>query len=137
METRLVHLPSPMYCGRAVKLRMLSASEVDRANELAFDRAQASGNLIKQRAATLREATKMMIVAVTTASVASVDDAMAPTTEWTKLTVEQLDQPGPNRYESLFGAKDDGFFAEFFSRFHEVKRDEVSEILGKAIALTS
>ena len=124
--------------GRAVKIRELSAEEVDKcainASKIMGDGAtNAEYGITKHR-----EMNFAAVVGVTTiGNFKTLDEVLAAgPSAWAKLSPLILEQSGPLSYASLFRAKDDAVISGIVQRLHFVSGEDIEAIMGKALSVS-
>lgn len=134
----LYHLAGPHMSGRGVKLRDLTASEVDEALIAAGQ--QANGDSTRFLALRPREAARRMLVAVTDqAGLPDIDAVRAAS--WHRCTLLELEgmAEGAGKawaLDELFTSKDVEVLESIFRRRHDVTVAEVDAIMGKGLQAT-
>lgn len=130
MEDELFHdypLTRPGFCGRLVRVRELTSDEVRAIENMAAKTLGKDATFMEIRNETLRLGVREMIVAVS---------PKLPDPQRTDLHVlteqEKLSPSGPWCFDKLFRSKDEAFLSKKYSDFHEVSKDDVEWLEGKA-----
>jgi hypothetical protein len=135
MVLKQYHLNLDGMSGRGVRVRMLSPSEVAKSDRDGSAVAGPKAGLMDLRAAQQFEGLKRMLVEVTTD--AGLKELQGDAVRWTKVTLQDLDMPGPRHIDVLFTPRDIGALQNIFARLHEVRLDEVDALMGKALDVAS
>ena len=123
--------------GRGVKIRTLSPDERDRASIVAAKVAGKDAQIIEFSTAQLKEFVTLSVVEVTKQSgFKTMDDLMKPDVEWIKVTPAEFAFEGPLKYSKLFNAKDDDILGHVVNSLLVASRDEVEDIVGKALMVS-
>ena len=136
--TQIFLLNAKGCSGRAVKIRELSASEVDQcainASKAINGEATNAEYVIEKH----RAMNHMALVGVTTrTSMKTLDEVLAvPESEWTPLTQLVLESGGPLSFGALFNAKDDAVISGIIQRLHLVSAEDIDAIMGKALEVS-
>lgn len=131
----LLQSTTPGCSGRAVRLRELSPTEKDKIAETAAKSVGKEGSMIEYRNEEIRQGLFKMLVGVTkTKGLTKVDDVLALKPEdWFTPTLEQLNM---GSYDDLFTPKDDMILSSIYRRQNEISREEIEDIVGKAMPVS-
>lgn len=123
--------------GRAVKIREMSAEEVDQCQINASKLGGPDATNAEFGVARHREMNFSAVVGVTTAGgYKTLDEVLAAgESAWTKVNHLMLEQ-GPFCYSTLFKAKDDMLISNIVQKIHTVTAAEIEAIMGKALTVS-
>jgi hypothetical protein len=128
------HLFGDGYCGRAVRLRELTAAEVEENANVAASLLNENDKMMKLQQVEFREGCKLMLVAV------SKEEGLTPEKvaklrqgDWEPLNLMKVKMPdSPWCYETLFWrAKDHAALVRLFRKFHVPRETELDAIVEK------
>jgi hypothetical protein len=136
MQTQIIqyHLFGDGLCGRAVRVRELTASEVEDNANLAASLVSDNDKIMKLSQIEVREGIKMMLVAISKkAGLKPEEVAKLRAGDWEQLTISKLKMPNSEYfYEAIFSrAKDHAFMARLFRRLHTPKETDIDAIVEK------
>lgn len=133
--TQIFLLNAKGCSGRAIKLRELSASEVDQCSINASKTISESSTNAEYVVAKHRSLNYLALVGVTTkGKLKTLEEVLAlPASDWAPLTQLVLESGGPLSFASLFNAKDDAVISGIVQRMHLVSAEDIEAIMGKAL----
>ncbi len=139
MDEEILHLNAKHCSGRAVRIRCLSAFDVDELAIDAFAEAGEGAPKGKARFIELNNGVRQMLVAVTKGPVEADKISSLTEADWHALSLGTLSGDGALSFEKLFGrpAKDLATLKSAYIARHEVTPAEIETILGKAVAVSA
>ncbi len=129
MSLTIIHLAGPQHSGRGVKLRRLSASEIDDVETCIMRNLKPEDFMLQLQQMKAFEGMTRMVVAVTEPLP---DMDAVRTAKWKKLDLVQTQDKA--EFDRMFTAKDAGVLTRIFNKWHSVVASEVDDILGKAVS---
>jgi len=123
-----VHLKGKFHSGRAVRIKEMTAGEVEK-NSRDSALVAGSGSILSVKQAEWRSGAKAFIVEYTKEPV---EDVTAVGAEWVKASPLSFLE----KFDKLFTAKDIAVLEQLFRDMHEVSEDAVNDILGKALTVS-
>lgn len=135
-STQIYHLAGPGFSGRGVRVRVLGVDVVDKLYTDAVK--EHPTDAVSARLERQRNGVRAMLVAVTRAPVAKVDDLLpsaALKPDWAPVNLQVLISDEALAYSKLFNSKDDGALCEIFKRNHDATMGEVDSIVGKVVEM--
>jgi hypothetical protein len=133
-----IFLNAPNCSGRGVRLRALTPTQVDALLERAATLVGKDATVLDVKLAEWREGVKEMLVAVTKAGALTDPNALQdPATAWEPLDTRKIETVDGWGMDALFTARDMNFLIEVYKRFHEVTKDEIEAIVGKAVKVSA
>jgi hypothetical protein len=128
------HLFGAGLCGRAIRMRELSASEVEDNACVVVGLVSEQANMMKLNQTEVREGIKLALTAISKKGNLSPEQvAKLRSSDWEQVSLVRLKMPeSPYCYEMLFSsAKDHAALARIWRRLHVPKEQEIDAIVEK------
>lgn len=129
------HMFGDGLCGRAIRVRELSAVEVEQNGVTAAGMVSAEDRAMKLAQIEVREGVKLMLVAVSKKAGLKPEEVMTlRTSDWEQLNLLKLnmDEASPYHYDNLFPrSKDHALLCRIFRRMHMPKESDIDAIVEK------
>lgn len=131
-------LCGPGQSGRGVRMREMSAEEVDENGRDVTDLLPTDAKMVEYMQREQQEGVKRSLVAVTKSEGHKSPEAIMalPPEEWVSVNIEKLTLDGPLMYERLFPrAKDNGMLIKIWRHLHVVDQKDADAIVEKGLAV--
>jgi hypothetical protein len=129
------HMHGEGLCGRAIRVRELSAAEIEENGVAAAGMVNADDKTMKLMQIEIREGVKLMLVAVSKkAGLKPEEVAKLRAADWEQLSLLKLNMDDSSQYfyDNLFPrSKDHALLCRLFRRMHSPKESDIDAIVEK------
>jgi len=129
------HLNLPGMSGRRVRVRLLTPSEKRAADAAGADSAGNNASIMALVEAQRFECWKRTVTEVTEED--ELKTILGDEVKWHKLTLQDLEMPGPYNVDQLFTCKDTEMLELIFKNYHDVGQAELHMLSGKALPVAT